>query len=125
MLEDLKDKRVVVTAAASGIGRHIAEGFLAAGARLYVCDVDEAALHSCLTSNGILGAGLDVLAQEPPDPDHPLLKLNNIVFTPHMGGTSQEASLRMGMVCVQNVLDAIDDKLNPDLVINWDALQRG
>lgn len=48
MLEDLKDKRVVVTAAASGIGRHIAEGFLAAGARLYVCDVDEAALQDFL-----------------------------------------------------------------------------
>ena len=48
MLEDLKGKRVVVTAAASGIGREIAEGFLGAGARVFACDVDSAALADFL-----------------------------------------------------------------------------
>ncbi len=51
MLEDLKDKRVVVTAAGSGIGREIAEGLLGAGARVFVCDVDSAALAEVLESN--------------------------------------------------------------------------
>jgi hypothetical protein len=41
-----------------------------------------------------------------------------------MGGSSKEASLRMGMVCVQNVLDAIDGNLNLDMVINPDVLER-
>lgn len=51
MLEDLKGKRVVVTAAASGIGREIAEGFLGAGARVFVCDVDSAVLAKFLGSH--------------------------------------------------------------------------
>ncbi len=61
MLEDLKGKRVVVTAAGSGIGREIAEGFLGAGARVFVCDVDPAALTEVLESNdGLVGAVADV-----------------------------------------------------------------
>ena len=55
MLEDLKDKRVVVTAAASGIGRKIAEGFLAAGARVFVCDVEAEALDGFLAQHDGLG----------------------------------------------------------------------
>ena len=61
MLEDLKDKRVVVTAAGSGIGREIAEGFLGAGARVFVCDVDSAALTEVLESaDGLEGVAADV-----------------------------------------------------------------
>jgi len=43
---DLKDKRVLVTAGAAGIGRAIAEAFADAGARVHVCDADAAALDS-------------------------------------------------------------------------------
>ncbi len=50
MLEDLKDKRVVVTAAASGIGRKIAEGFAEAGARVFICDVESDALADVVGS---------------------------------------------------------------------------
>jgi NAD(P)-dependent dehydrogenase (short-subunit alcohol dehydrogenase family) len=55
MTEDLKDKRVIITAAATGIGRVAAECFLAAGARVHVCDVDEAGLKGFKTAQAALG----------------------------------------------------------------------
>jgi D-3-phosphoglycerate dehydrogenase len=45
--------------------------------------VDERALHEALCANRIAGAGIDVFEQEPVSPDNPLLKLPNIVVTPH------------------------------------------
>ncbi|MAF52666.1 MAG: hydroxyacid dehydrogenase [Chloroflexi bacterium] len=45
--------------------------------------VDEAALIKALQEGRILGAGLDVLEQEPPDADNPLLKMENVTVTPH------------------------------------------
>lgn len=44
MTTGLRNKRVIITAAATGIGRATAEGFLAAGAKVHICDVDEAGL---------------------------------------------------------------------------------
>ena len=86
--------------------------------------VDEAALLDALTKGRLFGVGLDVFAVEPPALDHPLFAFDNVLCAPHMGGSSKEASLRMGMVCVQNVLDAIDGNLNLDMVINPDVLDR-
>jgi phosphoglycerate dehydrogenase-like enzyme len=48
--------------------------------------VDEDALHKALTTGQIAAAGLDVMMQEPPRPDHPLFKLDNVIITPHMAG---------------------------------------
>ena len=56
MTDDLKNKRVIITAAATGIGRVTAESFLAAGARVYVCDVDEAGLKAFKAAHPALGA---------------------------------------------------------------------
>jgi NAD(P)-dependent dehydrogenase (short-subunit alcohol dehydrogenase family) len=55
MNNDLKDKRVIITAAATGIGRVTAESFLAAGARVHVCDVDETGLKEFKAARAALG----------------------------------------------------------------------
>jgi len=52
--------------------------------------VDEPALVRALTEGWIAAAGLDVLEDEPPAPDNPLLKLENTVITPHAAGFSDE-----------------------------------
>jgi D-3-phosphoglycerate dehydrogenase len=50
--------------------------------------IDEAALAKALTDGWIAGAGLDVLEQEPPDRTSPLLRLDNVVITPHIAAYS-------------------------------------
>ncbi|ARU60847.1 hydroxyacid dehydrogenase [Tumebacillus avium] len=47
--------------------------------------LDETALVTALQNGQIAGAGLDVLTQEPPDPNHPLLQLENVILSPHIG----------------------------------------
>ena len=80
--------------------------------------IDEAALHLALTTNQIAGAGLDVIEQEPPAPDHPLVKLPNIILAPHMAGVTREALDRMALAMVNNMLSVIDGKPNLDNVVN-------
>lgn len=53
--------------------------------------VDQDALAAALREGRILGAGLDVLETEPPDPKHPLFALDNVVVTNHIGWYSEEA----------------------------------
>jgi phosphoglycerate dehydrogenase-like enzyme len=48
--------------------------------------VDEDALYQALTTGTIAGAGLDVMMEEPPKPNHPLLSLPNVTLTPHSAG---------------------------------------
>ena len=54
--------------------------------------VDEAALTRALEEGWIAGAGLDVFEQEPADPANPLLRLENVIATPHAGGESTESA---------------------------------
>lgn len=53
--------------------------------------VDEIALADAIKEKKIAGAALDVFATEPPAKDHPLLKLDNVVLTPHLGASTDEA----------------------------------
>ncbi len=53
--------------------------------------IDEDALVAALREGRIAGAGLDVLEQEPPPADHPLLAMDNVIVTPHMAASSVEA----------------------------------
>jgi len=57
--------------------------------------IDQEALLSSLRDKQIGAAGLDVLATEPPDPSDPLLMLDNVIITPHMGWYSEQSSSRL------------------------------
>ena len=58
---------------------------------------DEATLIQALERNQIRGAGLDVWDTEPPALDHPLLRFDNVVVTPHTGGISDESRRKVGV----------------------------
>lgn len=84
--------------------------------------VDEAALHAALTTGRLAGAGLDVFAQEPPQPDNPLFKLSNVITAPHLAGVTHEALDRMGLQTAKNILSAFDGDIIRDNVINKNVL---
>ncbi len=84
--------------------------------------VDGRALYEALESGHLAGAGLDVFEEEPPRLDDPLLSHAATVLMPHMGGSSRGAFIRMATQCAQNVLDALDGRLDSSFVINPEAL---
>ena len=65
--------------------------------------VDEAALAVALTKGQIAGAALDVLAQEPPATDNPLLQLDNVLLTPHTAGVTRDTWARRGKFIFANL----------------------
>jgi D-3-phosphoglycerate dehydrogenase len=65
--------------------------------------VDEAALLEALQAGRIRGAGLDVFTDEPPDPSHPFLHMENVVATPHIAGGTRGTSQRRGKASAENV----------------------
>lgn len=66
--------------------------------------VDTAALTEALTNRVIRMAALDVTDPEPLPRDHPLLKLDSVVITPHLGSATEETRRRMAEVSVENLL---------------------
>ena len=68
--------------------------------------VDEAALHDALRKKQIAGAALDVYEVEPPK-DNPLLGLENIVVTTHIGAHTRESIERVGVMAAENVLQTL------------------
>ena len=66
--------------------------------------VDSDALYRALKEGGIAGAGLDVLDPEPVPPDDPLLTLDNVVITPHIGSASVGSRKGMGLLAARNLL---------------------
>jgi D-3-phosphoglycerate dehydrogenase / 2-oxoglutarate reductase len=84
--------------------------------------IDEPALHRALTSGQIAAAGLDVWEAEPTPTDNPLLKLDNVIASPHMAGVTTEAVAGMAVVTAQNILSVLDGRPNRDNVINKEVL---
>lgn len=81
--------------------------------------IDEEALHTALTTGGIAGAGLDVFTSEPPKADgtaFPLLSLPNVVVTPHLGASTDEAQEKAGISVARSVKLALEGDLVPDAV---------
>ena len=70
--------------------------------------MDEKALIDALQKKEIAGAALDDFEQKHPSAE--MLALDNIVFTPHLGASTQEGQVRAGVVCAQQVLMALDNK---------------
>jgi len=84
--------------------------------------VDEAALAAALADGTIEAAGLDVLVQEPPNPDNPLFKLPNVVLAPHNAAAPLECYAKMSRRAVLNILDYFDGTLDPGYVVNPETL---
>lgn len=84
--------------------------------------IDEMALDAALRDGRLRHAALDVLRQEPPPPDHPLLRNPRTTISPHNAGLTEECAARMGRVAAQNIVDFFSGKLNPQLVVNREAI---
>ncbi len=80
--------------------------------------INEDALAEALGKGTIRGAGLDVFLSEPNDPSHPLFRQKRCIFSPHNAALTEECAIRMAKQCAQNVLDCLDGKLQPRVVIN-------
>ena len=65
--------------------------------------INEAALYDALTEGKILAAGLDVFDQEPPQPDNPLFKLDNVILSAHLAGPTFESNIAR----VRNAFDNV------------------
>jgi len=77
--------------------------------------IDEAALYQALVSGQIAGAGLDVFVSEPPT-GSPLIGLENIQLTPHLGASTEEAQEKAGISVARSVRLALAGDLVPDAV---------
>ena len=72
--------------------------------------VDSKALYEALKQGRIAAAGLDVTDPEPIPADDPLLSLDNVVITPHIGSASTGARQAMGMLAARNLLAGLNDR---------------
>jgi D-3-phosphoglycerate dehydrogenase len=81
--------------------------------------IDETALYNALKDKKIAGAALDVFAKEPLA-DSPLMKLDNIVFTPHIGASTKEGQERAGVQVAEQVIKALN-RTKPDSMVNPEA----
>lgn len=75
--------------------------------------VDEAAMVKALEEGRIAGAGLDVLVEEPMPADHPLMKMNNVVITPHMAAQTQETVSKLVTMAAEGTLAVLNGEKWP------------
>ena len=83
--------------------------------------IETDALYRALTTGEIAGAGLDVLAEEPPQPDEPLLALDNAILTPHAAFTSEESIYDLEVTAAAEVARVLTGQM-PESVVNPEVL---
>jgi len=78
--------------------------------------IEEMALHHALAGGHLRGAALDCFSKEPPDADNPLLKLAQVIVTPHTGSHTDEAMNTMGWMSLQACLAVLRGERPPHIV---------
>jgi D-3-phosphoglycerate dehydrogenase len=84
--------------------------------------VDEEAMYKVLRDRRIAGAAIDVMETEPPRKDHPLLRLDNVLMTPHIGGSTREATRRGEWGAAEEVVRVLEGKAPRNPVFPLSAL---
>ena len=84
LLSKMKSSSILINAARGGV-------------------VNESHLIAALQEKKISGAGVDVFETEPLDPSSPLLTLENVVLTPHLGASTAEAQIRVGLMAASQI----------------------
>ena len=84
--------------------------------------IDSTALHKALTEGWIAGAALDVLPQEPPADDYPLLGLDNVVITPHAAFMSEESIYDLEVKAATAVAKVLTGQM-PESIVNPQVLE--
>lgn len=79
--------------------------------------IDEGALLQALQEGMLAGAALDCFSQEPPAASHPLLRLPQVVLTPHSGAHTDQAMNRMGRMALESCLAVLQGD-RPEQVVN-------
>jgi phosphoglycerate dehydrogenase-like enzyme len=85
--------------------------------------VDEEALLAALRDRRIAGAGLDVFATEPLPPDDPLLRLDNVLLTPHWLASTSDVWAATGRAMAEGMILAAHGRV-PEHVVNPEVLDR-
>jgi len=85
--------------------------------------IDEEALRDALEKGHLRGAALDCFRKEPPAPDHPLLRLPQVIVTPHTGSHTDEATNAMGWMSLKACLAVLKGE-RPTHVVNPEVYER-
>ena len=85
--------------------------------------IDEGALIKALQAGKIAGAAIDVYDPEPPRPDNPLLRMENVIVTPHYCAMTEESLYNMATMVAQGVLDALKGE-RPEYLVNPEVWEK-
>lgn len=79
--------------------------------------IDQRALVEALRAGKVAGAALDVFEAEPLDPADPLVSMDNVILTPHLGASSREAMRRMAVQVAEGVVEVLRGGVPNSLVV--------
>jgi D-3-phosphoglycerate dehydrogenase len=114
-LEDIFKKsdfitvHVPLTPETQGLINRDAFAMMKTGTRIINCArggiVDEKDLADAIRDGKVAGAALDVYVEEPPGPDHPLVHMDQVITTPHLGASTDEAQLNVAIAVAEQMVD--------------------